>query len=208
KEEVFIHAQRDQNNVVKHDETTRIGNDRTERVERDETITIGHDRHETVGNDEQITIGQDKFVEVGRNQTFNIGKDRLETIGNHRQDRITANHSITIGGNLEQRVEGHAELEAKLEIRRRTRLYELKAGEAVVLRGPGGSIRIDDSGITLDSPTIHIKGVLQKAAGGTTNPFAISSAPVTGKPLERQCGRRPDGTCDLPDCRCLGEAGQ
>ncbi|WP_199101158.1 type VI secretion system tip protein TssI/VgrG, partial [Dyella sp. ASV21] len=43
-EEIYVHAQRDQNIVVEHDETTRVGHDRTEQVEHDERITIGHDR--------------------------------------------------------------------------------------------------------------------------------------------------------------------
>ncbi len=201
-EEVFIHAQKDQNIVVRHDETTQIGNDRKEQVNNDESILIGHDRNETVGNDERVTIGQDTFLDIGRNQTINIAKDRVETIGNHRHDQIAANHHTSIGGNLQQQVEGHAELEARAEIRRRSRRYELRTAEAVVIQGPGGSIRIDETGITLDSPTIRINGQLLKSAGGATHPFSISSAPNTGKPLERLCGRRPDGTCPLPDCRC------
>ncbi|MFF7066162.1 type VI secretion system tip protein TssI/VgrG [Pseudomonas sp. NPDC008258] len=207
-EEVFIHAQKDQNNVVNHDETTQVGNDRKEQVGNDESISIGHNRDETVGNDERIIIGQDTFLEVGRNQTLRVAKDRVETIGNHRHDQITANHHISIGGNFEQQVEGHAELEARGDIRRRTRLYELRTSEAVVLQGPGGSIRIDETGITLDSPTIRINGQLLKAADGTSHPFSLSSAPVPGKPLERLCGRLADGTCPLPDCRCIRGPGQ
>ncbi|MDZ3992506.1 type VI secretion system Vgr family protein [Pseudomonas sp. Teo4] len=204
REEVFIHAQRDQNNVVKRDESTWVGNDRHEQVEHDEHISIGHDRIETVGNDERVTIGQDAYSDVGRNQTLNITKDRIETIGNHRIDQIVANHHMTIGGNLEQQVEGHAELEAKAQIRRRTRLYNLQAAESLLIQGPGGSIRIDDAGITLDSPNVRIRGQLLQKTGGETNPFSISSTPAKGNPLDRQCGRRPDGTCALPDCRCLG----
>ncbi|MFR0716265.1 type VI secretion system Vgr family protein [Enterobacterales bacterium BD_CKDN230030183-1A_HGKHYDSX7] len=207
RQEVFIHAERDQNNVVKNDETTQVGNDRREHVEHDETIIVGNDREETVGHDERITIGQDASLSVGRNQTIDIGKDRIETIGNHRQDRITANHHVVIGGNLEQQVEGHAELEARAEIRRRTRIYTLRAAEAVVIQGPGGSIRIDASGLTLDSPMIRINGELLKSAGGSENPFTLDSAPTSGKPLDRQCGRRPDGSCALPDCRCIGGRG-
>ena len=203
RQEVFIHAQKDQNNVVKHNETTFVGNDRSEQVDHDESLSIGHDRSKTVGNDERVRIGQDTFVDIGRNQKINIAKDRIEAVGNHRHDRITANHHISVGGNLEQQVEGHAELEAGLEIRRRTRRYDLRTAEAVIIQGPGGSIRIDDKGITLDSPTIHINGVLLQSPSGSTNPFSISSAPITGKPLERLCGRRPDGTCPLPDCRCI-----
>ncbi|HEN8802442.1 TPA: type VI secretion system tip protein VgrG, partial [Pseudomonas putida] len=207
-EEVFIHAQKDQNIVVRHDESTQVGNDRTEQVDNDESIQIGHDRTETVGNDERVSIGQDAALDVGRNQTIKIAKDRVETIGNHRHDKIAANHHSSIGGNLEQQVEGHAELEARGEIRRRTRRYELRTAQAVIIQGPGGSIQIDETGITLEGPTIRINGQLLKSADGATNPFSISSAPVTGKPLERGCGRRPDGTCGLPDCRCIRGPGQ
>ncbi|WP_060493681.1 type VI secretion system Vgr family protein [Pseudomonas sp. NBRC 111140] len=207
-EEVFIHAQKDHNIVVKHDESTQVGNDRTEQVNNDESILIGHDRTETVGNDEHVTIGQDAALDIGRNQTIKIANDRVETIGNHRHDHIAANHHITIGGNLKQQIEGLAELEARGAIHRRTRRYELRTAEAVIIQGPGGSIQIDETGITLNSPTIRINGQILKSPDGATNPFSISSAPVTGKPLERQCGRRPDGVCPLPDCRCIGGAGR
>ncbi len=40
REEIFIHAQKDQNNVVLNDETITIDNDRTETMHHDETITI------------------------------------------------------------------------------------------------------------------------------------------------------------------------
>lgn len=204
RQEVFIHAEKDQNNIVKHDETTFVGNDREEQVEHDETISIGHDRRETVGNDEQVSIGQDAFVTIGRNQTIKIGKDRVESIGNHRHDEITVNHHTRIGGNQEVQVEGHAELLAKAEIRRRTAVYDLQAADAVVIKGPGGSIRIDNNGITLDTPTIRINGQLLKTPQGAGNSFSIASAPLSGEPLDNSCGRQPDGSCSLPDCRCLG----
>lgn len=124
RQEVFIHAEKDQNNVVKHNETTFVGNDRSEQVDHDETLSIGHDRSQTVGNDERVRIGQDTFVDIGRNQKINIAKDRIEAVGNHRHDKITANHHISVGGNLEQQVEGHAELEAGLEIRRDATTFE------------------------------------------------------------------------------------
>ncbi|MFJ4067777.1 type VI secretion system Vgr family protein, partial [Pseudomonas sp. NPDC089996] len=207
RQEVFIHAERDQNNVVKHDETTQIGHDRTEQVDHNETITIGHDRSETVGNDERVTIGQDDYLNIGRNQRVSIAKDRTETVGNHRQDEIIANYQIKVGGNLEQQIEGHAELEARTEIRRRTRLYDLRAAEALIIQGPGGSIRIDESGITLDSPTIRVNGALYHTPVGSAHPFTLNGNPVSGDPLDRKCGRRPDGTCSLPDCNCIGAPG-
>ncbi len=211
-EEIYVHAQKDQNIHVNNDESTFVGHDRSEQVENDETITIGHDRKETVGNDEQVNIGQDRrhdigrddFLTVGRNHTIYTTKDRTEEVGNNRRDKTAANHWVSIGGHQELTVEGHSELQAGQAIRQRTTAYEVQAAESLTLKGPGGTIRIDGSGITLDGIAIMIKGPMSQKGGGGGNPFSIQGRPVAGKPIDRLCGRRPDGTCPLSDCRCLG----
>jgi type VI secretion system secreted protein VgrG len=90
-EELYVHAEKDQNNVVEHDETTQVGNDRTEKVGHDEKITIGNNRTEKVGINEDITIGSNRNEKVGVNETIGIGSNRTEQVG--------ANESITVGGN-------------------------------------------------------------------------------------------------------------
>ncbi|MGV5311689.1 bacteriophage T4 gp5 trimerization domain-containing protein, partial [Pseudomonas aeruginosa] len=188
-EEVFIHAQKDQNNIVNNDETTFVGHDRSERVENDESIAIGHDRTETVGNDEQVTIDQDRRHDIGRddyltverNRTIAIGKDRTEEIGNHRRDKIAANHWVEIGGHFEQQVEGHIDQQAGQAIRQRSRVIELQAGEAIHIRGPGGSITLDDDGITLSAILTHIKGPVEFNSVGRGNPFVIDGNPNAGE---------------------------
>jgi len=98
-EEVFIHAQKDQNIVVENDETTTIGNDRTENVGNNETITIGNDRTEDVGNNETITIGNDRSETVGNNETITIGSNRTETVGANETITIGADRTETVGSN-------------------------------------------------------------------------------------------------------------
>ncbi|EOG5637485.1 type VI secretion system Vgr family protein [Pseudomonas aeruginosa] len=96
-EEVFIHAQKDQNNVVNNDETTQVGHDRSERVENDETVSIGHNRKEDVGNDETISIGRHRKEDVGKNETISIGRNRRVTIGGHKTETITKTKAESIG---------------------------------------------------------------------------------------------------------------
>ncbi|KAB0656944.1 type VI secretion system Vgr family protein [Burkholderia diffusa] len=209
-EEIFVHAQKDQNVHVNHDETTFVGHDRSENVEHDETVAIGHDRKETVGNDEQVTIGQDRrhqigqddFLAIERNHTVRIGKDRTEEVGNHRHDTTTANHSITIGGHLEEKVAGYAQLAAGQAIRRKTRVYELGAANVIVIRGPGGTLRIDASGITISGIAIKLEGPLRLQTGGRGNALGIAGAPNTGLPMDRACAMRADGTCPRKPCPC------
>ncbi|MDH0092668.1 type VI secretion system tip protein VgrG [Achromobacter mucicolens] len=184
-EEIYVHAQKDQNIHVNHDETTFVGHDRSEQVEHDETITIGHDRKETVGNDEQVTIGQDRrhdigrddFLTVGRNQVIHTAKDRTERVSGNRRDKTAANHWVNIGGHQEQTIEGHAEFQTGQAIRQRSRVVQLQAGEVFRLRGPGGTITLQDSGITLDGVAVILKSAISQQGGGKGNSISIAGTP-------------------------------
>ncbi|HBO0987439.1 TPA: type VI secretion system tip protein VgrG [Pseudomonas aeruginosa] len=194
-EEVFIHAQKDQNNVVNNDETTQVGHDRSEQVENDETLTVGHDRKETIGNDEQVTIGldrrheigQDDHLAIGRNHLITTDKDRIEDVGNHRHDKTKANHWVEIGGHLETRVAGHVELEAGQRVTHRTQDYEILAATGITLKAPGGTLRIDGSGITLDGIAIRVLGPLTQSPNGNSNSIAIAGVPDSGEPICLGC---------------------
>jgi len=105
-EELYVHAEKNQTNVVENDESTSVGND--------ETISIGNDRIETVGNDETISIGNDRTETVGNDETISIGSDRTETvgsdekisIGSNRTETVGADEDVTIGGRQAVTVRG------------------------------------------------------------------------------------------------------
>ncbi|NBA95901.1 hypothetical protein GUY40_13195, partial [Pseudomonas sp. R5(2019)] len=209
-EEIYIHAQKDQNLHVNHDETTFVGHDRSEQVEHDETLTIGHDRQETVGNDEQVHIGQDRrhdigqdeFLTIGRNHSIRTGKDRTEEVDNNRRDSIQANHWVTIGGNLEQTVAGHAETQAGQAIRQRTKVYEIQASDTLFIKGPGGSLRIDDAGITFDGLLLQVKGPVTVQGGSSSAIAPPVAALAEDLPFDVLCTKRSDGSCPRADCPC------
>jgi type VI secretion system secreted protein VgrG len=87
-EEVYIHAEKDQNNVVENDETTKVGHDRTENVGNNETITIGNNRTEKVGANENITIGMNRTETVGANESIAVTGNRTRT--------VTGSESVTV----------------------------------------------------------------------------------------------------------------
>ncbi|HEV2331444.1 MAG TPA: type VI secretion system tip protein TssI/VgrG [Verrucomicrobiae bacterium] len=105
-EEIFVHAQKDQNIKVENDETTNIGNDRTETVGKDETITINGSRTETVAKDESITINggrtetvaKDEDITINGGRTENVAKDESITISGGRTEDVAKDENITIGG--------------------------------------------------------------------------------------------------------------
>ena len=106
-EQVWLHAEKNQDIEVENDETHWVGHDRTKTVDHDETSHIKHDRTETVDHNETITIGVDRTEKVGNNEKITIGVNRTEnvgsneniTIGANRTESVGANESITIGSN-------------------------------------------------------------------------------------------------------------
>jgi len=96
-EEIYLHAEKDQNISVENCETHSVGVDRAKSIGQDETTDVGRDRTETVGRDETISIGVNREETVGKNETISIGHDRNETVGNNEIITITKNKSETIG---------------------------------------------------------------------------------------------------------------
>lgn len=89
KEQLWLHAERDQLTEVEHDEDKWVGNDRRKTVDHDETSHIGRDRTETVDRNESIAIGSNRTKSIGRNRKDDIGRNwstyvarmKTETVG-------------------------------------------------------------------------------------------------------------------------------
>lgn len=97
-EELYIHAEKDENIIVEndksesvgHDESISIGHDRTEQVGHDETMTIGNNRSHTVGVNETQVVGANRSRQVGGNETVAVALTRTHAVG--------ANEAIAVGG--------------------------------------------------------------------------------------------------------------
>src|SRR6185295_3611180 len=75
-EQLWIHAEKNQDIEVENDETHWVGQNRKKTIDVDETTLVKHDRTETVNNNETITIGVDRTESVGKNETITIGANR------------------------------------------------------------------------------------------------------------------------------------
>jgi type VI secretion system secreted protein VgrG len=111
-EQVFIHAEKNQDIEVENDETHWVGHDRTKTIDNDETTHVKHDRTETVDNNETITIHGARKEEVDKNETITIhgartetvDKDEKITIHGGRTEVVDKNESISIGGSRKETV--------------------------------------------------------------------------------------------------------
>ena len=129
-EQLFIHAEKNQDIEVEHDETHWVGHDRTKTIDHDETSHIKHDRTETVDNNETITVhgqahrdgGQERddhdspepdrdrrrqrdHLDCG-NRTITVSKSETATVALQRTHTVGVNETITVGAAQEITVGG------------------------------------------------------------------------------------------------------
>jgi type VI secretion system secreted protein VgrG len=105
-EQLWIHAEKNQDIEVENDETHWVGHDRTKTIDHDETSHIKHDRTETVDNNETIaihgqrteTVDKDETITIHQNRTETVDRNERITIGGGRTESVGKDENISIGG--------------------------------------------------------------------------------------------------------------
>jgi type VI secretion system secreted protein VgrG len=98
-EQVYIHAEKNQDNMVENDASHTVGHDRTKSIGNDEKTSVGNDRTEKVGNNESITIGVNRTEKVGSNETINIGSNRTKSVGASETVSVALQRTHSVGVN-------------------------------------------------------------------------------------------------------------
>ncbi|MGE0797077.1 MAG: type VI secretion system Vgr family protein [Lautropia sp.] len=98
-EQVWIHAEKNQDIEVENDETHWVGHDRSKTIDHDETTKVGHDRTETVGNNETIAIGNNRTETVAANESVTIGMNRTHAVGASETWTVSLQRTHTVGVN-------------------------------------------------------------------------------------------------------------
>ncbi|MGQ9609779.1 MAG: type VI secretion system Vgr family protein [bacterium] len=103
-EEIFIHAQKNMNQVIENNMSTSVGSNQSTSVGNDQSINVKHDRTKTVENDQTETIGNNKTIDVGNDHFETITHNKIVSVGNDHTEVISNNMSILINNNLEESV--------------------------------------------------------------------------------------------------------
>jgi type VI secretion system secreted protein VgrG len=105
-EEIYLHAQKDFNEVVEHDHTTRVKNHHTNTVDVNDTESVGGDQTLTVSGNRTKTVKKDEKTTVEQNRTEVVNIDETITVHGNRTEAVDGDESITIGGNRTATVGG------------------------------------------------------------------------------------------------------
>ncbi|MDC0744591.1 type VI secretion system Vgr family protein [Polyangium mundeleinium] len=148
-------------------------------------VQAQRDLHARVLGDEQEQIQGDHRMLVGKRQDIVIKAEKKELVvgrsdlhvGGDERRQVDGKASITVGGSRHEKVQRSHALEAGQEI-------HLAAGTSVViegaldltLKGPGGFIRIDPSGVSIVGNLVRINSGGAPGAGSGARPDAPEDA--------------------------------
>jgi type VI secretion system secreted protein VgrG len=113
-EELYIHAEKDENTVVEHDQGIAVGNDRAESIKRDRRLEVGRDKLEKVNRDKSIQvvgnhteqINDAMSIVVGSTLTETVAINYAETVGLAMELTVGAALAITVGAAMAETVAG------------------------------------------------------------------------------------------------------
>ncbi len=168
-EEIYLHAQKDFNEVVEndhtmtvhHDQTIQIdndqvqevGNNQTEHVFANQDLTVDANRTQTVHGDARETIdgSETRVVSSGVTETIDAGETRTisggmtESIAGGRTQTIDGSSTESIGGSLEQTVTGGITITTPST-------YEITAAGGFSITTPAATTIIAPGGYSLLAP--------------------------------------------------------
>lgn len=121
-EEIFIHAQKDENIVVENNQTIAVKNNRDKKVVANQTEQIGKNKtinvdgkHEeiikgnmsqTVASAKTETILLAKALSIGGAYQVSVGAAMNETVGGAKTEEVGAFKGVAVGGNTSEAVGG------------------------------------------------------------------------------------------------------
>jgi len=161
------------------------GGNRTEITDLNRVTVIGGNREKLIRGDEleitdgkqAILIRQDQDIIVQQNKREQIVGDSHLRVQGKRNQRIDGIQSLSVGQDQQEQVGRNHALKAAKEI-------HFTAGSALVLeakkdltiKGPGGFIRIDGSGITIRGSKVLINSGGSAGSGAGSHPEAPEAA--------------------------------
>jgi type VI secretion system secreted protein VgrG len=175
-EEVYIHAEKDKNEVVEndnseqigHDETIKVGNDQTITVEKNQSLSVGKDRTKSVGDNESTTIGKNRTESVGGNETVTVDKEMKLTVRGNRDVSVTKNLTEDVKGSMSLTVDKDAAVGVRknygLDVTKEITIKSgdaltIESGKEILIKTGSASILMKKNGdIEIKGAKIQVKG--------------------------------------------------
>ena len=181
----------DRTELTHQNRTTVIGNNRTKLVKANEVERVEGNQTVFVGQNQDVVVRQVKKEYVGANAHYHVKGNLNEKVGK--------SHSLTVIGDHQEKVGKNHAIEAGKEIHLMSRRsFVIECERDLTIKGPGGFIRLDATGVTIHGTIVNINSGGSPGSGGGSNPT------LPEKAKEAQVTPPPDPEMD--DLRKTGIA--
>jgi type VI secretion system secreted protein VgrG len=109
-EEIFVHAQKDYNEVVENDHSTTVHANQTNSVDGNQSQTIGGDQSETVHGEQTMTVDKNRSVTIKGSQAVTILGGEGNSGVNGSKLGITGDYKIDASNTIEVQAPTHIKL--------------------------------------------------------------------------------------------------
>lgn len=198
KEQIFVHAERNMDVRVKHDQMNLIVNDQHTIVGNEDEDDSGNVREKYFGHEHRHVLkDQVEHVEgnllltvghgdgPGGNQDIKVENNRTEKIGGDHDVILDGNRTEKIGGGIAQKIGGDwkAKIGTSLGIQTGQEVHIkagmkliLDAGMQLTIKAAGGFIDIGPAGVTIQGLMVNINSGGAAGVGSPINPASAATA--------------------------------
>ncbi len=196
-EQIYLHAQRDWDENIEHDQKIRVGHERHDTVEANSYSEFKAEEHRTTHADRKTEIRANDHLTVGNSQHLKIGTGKFIEAGN--EIHYYAGSKVVIDAGMELTASGGGSF-LKLDP------SGVTLSGATIRMNSGGAAG-KGSGLKILAPVMPWLAT-SAVAGNLTLPALINMsqqlklAAAAKLLLVKQCGMRADGSCQLEVCPC------
>lgn len=186
KEEIYLHAQRDLNEIVLANHTTNVGGDQTNKVQGNQTNTVGGHRDHEVEQEERVTIRGDRTTLfkadeshtvkgsrttlIETNEDYHVIGARKKQVDSGETIVVTASRDATIGPTDKLHVKGNLDTKIDTTEKRHvegTRTTTIKSEEHLDVTGLRHTSIGEDDFLHAKSRTIDVTNDHKAQVGGS-----------------------------------------
>ncbi|MCC6556009.1 MAG: type VI secretion system tip protein VgrG [Polyangiaceae bacterium] len=179
---VWEHAQKDRTRLVKNDEQLTVVHDRRKLVKNDESEETEGYRRRWVGKDVDIVVQQAKRER--------IEEDSHLIVKGSRRERIDGKQSLTVAEHQYEKVEGSHALKAAQEVHHVAgEVWVGEGAQSATIKGPGGFLRIDAMGVTIQGTLVQINVGGAPGTGRGSRPAPPAAAVLHAAPEVQSPGK-------------------
>ncbi|WXL24752.1 type VI secretion system tip protein VgrG [Ectopseudomonas mendocina] len=187
-EQIFIHAQRDWDENIEHDQKIRVGNERHDTVEANSYSEFYAEEHRTTHADRKTETRSSDHLTVAQTQHVKVGVGQFIETGN--EIHYYAGSKVVVDAGMELTAKGGGSF-IKLDP------SGITLSGATVNVNSGGAPGVG-SGIQILGPVVP--GAADKDKPGSLLTPAIAQPMTLLGPL---CGKQSNGACSREDCPCM-----